>query len=94
MKEFNISKVADLKRATLMENLTPLQVFLIGFSTVAEPLFCRTPPSGCLYALLERKRMKEIKKCVFIVLSLTLLCGIAKFIRENTNKLRTFQPQK
>ena len=53
MKEFNFSKVADLKHATLMKNLTPLQV-LFGFSTVAEPLFSRTPPSGRLYALLER----------------------------------------
>ena len=44
---------------------------MIGFSTVAKPLFCRTPPSGCLCALLERKRMKEMKLCVFIVLSLT-----------------------
>ena len=37
---------------------------MIGFSTVAEPNFCRTPP-------LERKRMKEMKQCVFIILSLT-----------------------
>ena len=44
---------------------------MIGFSTVAEPIFCRTPPSGCLCALLERKRMKEMKLCAFNVLSLT-----------------------
>ena len=39
VKEFNFSKAAGLKRATLMKNPTPLQVFLMGFSKVAEPLF-------------------------------------------------------
>ena len=45
--------------------------YLIDFSRVAEALFCRTPPSDCLCALLEKKRMKEMKGCVFIVPSLT-----------------------
>ena len=48
----------------------------------------------CLYALLERNRMKEMKYCVFIVLSLIFFCGIARFSRGKKNKLRTFQPQK
>ena len=62
VKEFNFSKVADLKPATLMENWTPLQVFLSDFSTVAEPTFCRATPSVCLCALLEKKkRIKEMK---------------------------------
>ena len=44
---------------------------MIGFSTVAEQIdFCRTPASGWLCALLEGKRMKEMKWSVFIVLSL------------------------
>ena len=70
VKEFNFSKVAELKRATVMKNWTPFQNFLIGFSTVAEPFSCRAPPSGCLCALLERKRTKEMKYCVSIALSL------------------------
>ena len=60
---------------------------MIGFSTVAEPIFCRTPPSGCLCALLERKRMKEMKQYVFNVLSLTFffvaLLGSLGEIRTN-----------
>ena len=92
MKEFNFSKVADLKRATLMKNLTPLQVFLIGFRTVAELLFRRTPLSGCLCALLERKKMKEMKVCFYNTKSDILLCGIARFSQENKTKLRIFQP--
>ena len=67
---------------------------MIGFSRVAEPIFCRTPPSGCLCALLERKRMKEMKVCLYCTQSDILLCGIARFSRRNKNKLRTFQPQK
>ena len=59
----------------------------MGLSIVAEPLFCRTPPRGCLCALLERKRMKEMKECVFIVLSLTFffvaLQGSVGEIRTN-----------
>ena len=60
---------------------------MIGFSTVAEPFLCRTPPSGCLGALLERKIMKEMKYGVFIVLSLTFffvaLQGSVGEIRTN-----------
>ena len=39
------------------------------------------------------KRWKKWNS-VFIVLSLTFFCGIARFSRGNKNKLRTFQPQK
>ena len=46
---------------------------MIGFSTVAGPIFCKAPPSGCLCALLERKRIKKMKLCVFIALSLIFL---------------------
>ena len=52
-----------------------------------EPLFCRTPPNSCLCALLERKRMKEIKYCLFIVRSLTFflvaLQGSVEEIKTN-----------
>ena len=64
---------------------------MIGFSTVAEPIFCRTPPSGCLYALLERKRMKEMKLCVFIVLSLTFFfVALEGSVGEITTNLEHF----
>ena len=52
---------------------------------LAEPIFCRTPPSGCLSALLERKRMKEMKWCVFTALSLTFFI-VARFSWGNKNK--------
>ena len=60
---------------------------MIGFSTVAEPIFCRTPRSGCLCALVELKRMQKMKECVFIILSLTFffvaLQGSVREIRTN-----------
>ena len=68
---------------------------MIGFSTVSEPIFSGTPPSGCLCALLERKIMKKNEiVCFYCTQSDILLCGIARFSRGNKNKLRTFQPQK
>ena len=78
---------------------------MIGFITAAEPIFCRTPPSGCLCALLEGKRIKEIKWCVFLVLSLTFffvaLQGLVGEIRtnqvhfslKNGKKIKNSQPQ-
>ena len=42
---------------------------MIGFSIVAEPLFCRTPPSGCLCALLKKNKRNEI--VCFYSISLT-----------------------
>ena len=60
---------------------------MIGFSKVAEPIFCRTPLSGWLCALLEGERIKEMKSYVFIVLSLTFffvaLQGSVGEIRTN-----------
>ena len=46
VKEFNFSIVADLKRATLIKIELLRRYFLIGFSTVAEPVFCRTLVCG------------------------------------------------
>ena len=68
---------------------------MIGFSTVAEPIFCRIPPSGCLGALLERKRMKKKNEIKYFYRNQSdiLLCGIAGISWGNKNKLRTFQPQ-
>ena len=66
--------------------------FLIGFSTVAEPSFCRIPPSGRLYAVLGRKRMKEMS--FGYTQSDIILCGIVRFSLVNKNRLRTFQSQK
>ena len=97
LKEFNFSKVAGLKCATLIKNELLCRCFLIGFSTVAELLLSRTPLSGCLCALLERKRIKEMKQCVFVILSLALffvaLQG-ARFSRGNKNEFRRFSLKK
>ena len=83
-----LCKFADLKPWWIIELLR--RYFLIGFSTVAESIFCRTPPSGCLCVLLERNEIV----CFYCIQSDILLCGIARFSRGNKNKLRTFQPQK
>ena len=63
---------------------------MIGFSATAEPLFCRTPPSGYLCELLERKRMEEMKLCVLIVPSLTLYgcSNVAKLFEKQNIFLR------
>ena len=87
MKGFNFNEVADFK--------WKIELLFRYFCTVTEPFFCRTSPSGCLCALLERKKMKEMKQCAFCCTqSDTLLWGIARFSREDKNKLRTLQPQK
>ena len=67
---------------------------MIGFSTVAEPIFYRTPSSGCLCALLERKKNESSVWQKKWTAQSGILCGIANFSRGNKNKLRTFQPQK
>ena len=80
MKEFTFSK----SKIELLR-----RYFLISFSTVAEPIFYRTPSSGCLCAFLERKKMKY---CFYCAQS-GILCGIANFSQGKKNKL-TFLPQK
>ena len=64
---------------------------MIGFSTVAEPLFCRTPPGGCLCAKKKNERNEIV--CFYRTKSGIFLCGIARFSGGNKNKLRTFQSQ-
>ena len=42
----------------------------------------------------KKKNKKNEIVCFYCTQSDILLCGIARFSRENKNKLRTFQPQK
>ena len=56
VREFNFSKVADLKRATLMKNWTLLQVFFDWFSSiVAEPFFFERLPVAAYVRCLKEK---------------------------------------
>ena len=94
MKEFNFSKAADLKRATLIKNLTPLQVFFDWFKHSCRTAFLQNT-SQCLPMCAASKKKNERNEivCFYSTQSDILLCGIAMFSRGNKNKLRTFQPQ-
>ena len=66
----------------------------VQISRVAETLFYRTPPSGCLCTAWKKKNERNEIVCFYSIQSGILLCGIARFSRGNKSKLRTFQPQK
>ena len=99
MKEFNFSKVADLKRATLMKNWTLLQVFFdrifwLVLAQLQSSFFIEHLPVAVYVRCLKEKEERNEIVCFYCTQSDIFLCGIARFSQENKNKLRTFEPQK
>ena len=68
-------------------------IFWLVLAQLQNQLFAEHLPVAACVRCLKEKEWKKWNS-VFIVLSLTFFCGIARFSRGNKNKLRAFQPQK
>ena len=95
VKEFNFSKVANLKPATSMKNWTPSQEFFDWFWHCCRTDFLQNTSQWLpMCAAWKKKNERNEIVCFYCTQSDILPCGIARFTRENKNKLRTFQPHK
>ena len=79
-----------------MKNWTPLQVFFDWYflRSCWTYFFVEHLPVTALCAAWKKKNERNEIVCLYCTQSDILLCGIARFSRENKNKLRTFQHQK
>ena len=91
MKEFNFSKVADLKRATLMKNWTLLQVFFdqifwLVLAQLHNGFFVEhLPVAAAFVRCLKEKEWKKWNS-VFIALSLTFFFVA---LQDSVGEIRT-----